>query len=81
VSNWLDHDKLQIRKAGAQSRLADVVVANGFFSRLRGLLGQRELADGAGLLLVGTNDIHMWGMRFAIDAVFLKRVAGDWEVT
>lgn len=43
--------------------------------RMLGLLGRRGLAQGEGLLIRPANSIHMWFMRFAIDAVFLD--AGD----
>jgi len=39
--------------------------------RMRGLLGRALLPDGEGILIRPTNAIHMWFMRFAIDAVFL----------
>lgn len=46
-------------------------------SRARGLLGRTELAAGAGLLLsagwLPVMWMHMFGMRFAIDIVFLDR--------
>jgi uncharacterized protein len=40
---------------------------------MKGLLGARELADGEGLLLRPAGSIHMFFMRFPIDAVFLDR--------
>jgi uncharacterized protein len=40
-------------------------------SRLRGLLGRAGLERGEGILLRPASSIHMWFMRFAIDAVFL----------
>lgn len=46
-------------------------VAKSFFARLKGLLGTRSLAGGAGLLIVPCNQIHMFGMQYAIDAVFV----------
>ena len=49
------------------------VVADRPWSRLRGLLGRRSLADGEGLLIVPAASIHTVGMRFAIDALFLDR--------
>jgi uncharacterized protein len=49
------------------------VVADRFWTRLKGLLGRKELPPGEGLLIVPTNSIHMFFMRFAIDAVFLDR--------
>jgi uncharacterized membrane protein (UPF0127 family) len=47
------------------------VVADRPHSRLRGLIGRRELAIGDGLLLRPTPSIHTWFMRFPIDVVFL----------
>jgi uncharacterized protein len=48
-------------------------IAATFRTRLRGLLGRRELAPGEGLLIRPTNSIHTFFMRFAIDVVFLDR--------
>jgi hypothetical protein len=49
------------------------VVARDPFTRLKGLLGRRELPSEEGLLLQPTAAIHTWFMRFPIDAVFLNR--------
>ena len=42
-----------------------------------GLMGRRSLPDGRGLFLPGENGIHMFFMRFPIDAVFVGRAAAD----
>jgi hypothetical protein len=42
-------------------------------TRARGLLGRGGLKRGEGILLRPASSIHMWFMRFAIDAVFLDR--------
>jgi len=47
------------------------LVADRPHTRLRGLLGRRELARDEGLLLCPAPSIHTWFMRFPIDAVFL----------
>lgn len=47
--------------------------ADTFLTRLRGLLGRRGLPQGEGLLLHPASSIHMFFMRFPIDAVFLDR--------
>ncbi len=39
--------------------------------RAVGLLGQRSLAEGDGLLLQGTRAIHTFGMQFPIDVIHL----------
>ncbi len=45
------------------------------WSRLIGLLGQRRLERGDGLLLCGEQAIHTIGMRFPIDVLYLDRTA------
>lgn len=46
-------------------------IADHFFARLRGLLFRRPLTAGEGLVLIPCSSIHTFGMRYAIDAVFL----------
>src|SRR5438132_14310260 len=41
------------------------------WARLRGLLGTKGLNPGEGLWLRPCRQIHMFGMRYAVDAVFL----------
>ena len=48
-------------------------VAATFLRRLKGLLGRKGLEPGEGLLIRPASSIHMFFMRFAIDAVFLDR--------
>jgi uncharacterized protein len=40
-------------------------------ARMQGLLGRAGLEEGEGILLRPASSIHMWFMRFPIDAVFL----------
>jgi uncharacterized membrane protein (UPF0127 family) len=47
------------------------VVADTMWTRVRGLLGRRDLPRGEGLLIRPTWSIHMFFMVFPIDAVFL----------
>jgi uncharacterized protein len=42
-------------------------------ARLRGLLGRAGLEPGEGLMIPRTSSIHMFFMRFPIDAVFLDK--------
>jgi uncharacterized membrane protein (UPF0127 family) len=46
-------------------------VADSMRARMKGLLGRSELEQNEGLLIVPCNSIHMFFMRFPIDAVFL----------
>jgi len=48
-------------------------IAESFCSRLKGLLGTAELPAGCGLFIVPCNSIHMFGMKYAIDAVFVDK--------
>ena len=48
-------------------------VADRVFSRMRGLLGRKQLSERQGLLIRPTWSVHTWFMRFPIDVVFLDR--------
>lgn len=47
--------------------------AGSFYSRFKGLMGAKALPMGSGLHIEPCNSIHMFFMKFAIDAVFLDR--------
>jgi len=60
-----------------QALLADTV-----FSRLKGLLGRKEMGSREALIITQCRSIHMFFMRFAIDVVFIdktRRVIGTVE--
>ncbi len=48
-------------------------IAATMLSRMVGLLNRSNLASGEGLFLDKCNSIHMIGMKFAIDALFLDK--------
>ena len=48
-----------------------VCMADGVFTRLRGLLGHPEPQPGEGLLIVPCSGVHMFGMRYPLDVAFL----------
>jgi len=48
-----------------------VRVADGWWSRLRGMLGRPAPERGEGLLLVPCRGVHMWGMRYPLDVVMM----------
>ena len=68
---------------GAQNQTRGTVLADeveharSLWARFMGLMGRRSLAPGRALWLPGTNGIHMFFMRFPIDAVFLSRPHDD----
>ena len=64
-------------RSEAGTTLWRLEVADSWLARLRGLIGRRSLAPGEGLYLPGTNGVHMFFMRFAIDCVFLGATGSD----
>jgi uncharacterized membrane protein (UPF0127 family) len=48
-------------------------IADSPLTRMRGLLGRRDLASHEGVLLRPAGSVHTFFMRFAIDIVFLDR--------
>ncbi len=62
-----------VRKEDGSVVCERCLVADSPWLRMKGLLGRRELSDGEGILLRPCASIHMFFMRFAIDAVFLDR--------
>ena len=52
---------------------ATCLVADSAWLRTKGLLGRKSLDEDEGILLRPAGSIHMFFMRFPIDAVFLDR--------
>lgn len=46
-------------------------LANGFWTRLRGLLGRPALEEGQGLLIAPSRGVHMYGMKHPLDVLLL----------
>jgi uncharacterized protein len=70
----MSDERLRVSNLTRAAELASCAeLADSFFARGRGLLGRSSLEAGGGLWIVPGNRIHMCGMRFAIDAVFLSR--------
>jgi hypothetical protein len=62
---------LAVRNLDRDTRLAEQVqVADRWWSRARGLLG-RTLREGEGLLIRPCRAVHMLGMTYPIDVLFL----------
>jgi uncharacterized membrane protein (UPF0127 family) len=66
--------RLRILNLTRQVELASYVeVADRGAKRRKGLLGRDRLSHGEGLWIVPCESIHTFGMRFAIDLVYLDR--------
>ena len=48
-------------------------IADNILTRVRGLLGRDGLAEDEGLLIVPCPSIHMFGMKFSLDVVFISK--------
>jgi uncharacterized membrane protein (UPF0127 family) len=48
-------------------------LANNYWTRFMGLMGRRELAAGAGLVLQPGGGIHMWFMRIPLDVIHVGK--------
>ena len=72
-----------VRKEDGTIVCGRCVVADSAWTRSKGLLGRSSLDEDEGILLKPGSSIHMFFMRFPIDAVFLDaeqrvlRVAAD----
>ena len=65
---------LKVHNQTRSTLLGDKIeLAETAWSRARGLLGRASLGEGEGLLITRCNAIHMFFMRFAIDATFLDK--------
>ncbi len=63
--------RASIRRNGAV--LGDRIQrAEGFVRRAVGLLGRSGLDSGGGLILPGTKQVHMFGMKFPLDLLFVS---------
>src|SRR5512138_71546 len=53
--------------------VGNLMVADSILTRMKGLLGRDSLPHGSGLWLKPCKGVHTFGMKFAIDVVFLDR--------
>ena len=64
--------QIKIYNQRNESLLGDKIrVADSFLARFRGLMLTKNLEEGEGLIITPCNSIHMFFMRYAIDAVFI----------
>lgn len=78
VGKWFPQEKesapVSILNETRGTLLADAAdVADSSATRRRGLLKHESLPAGQGLWIVPCEAVHSWGMKFAIDVVYLDR--------
>ena len=66
----------ELRREDGTLVCARCAIADNPWTRLRGLLGRSSLAPDEGMLFRPAGSIHMFFMRFPIDAVFCDRELG-----
>lgn len=52
--------------------LDEVDFAQNFYTRLKGLLGKKDIKSRCGLIIKPCNSIHTIGMKFTIDVAFIS---------
>ncbi len=81
--------RILINDRNATVLLERLILAETTAERMRGLLGRSSLPPGTGMLIRPCRSIHMWFMRFPIDAAFLdsqmrvlkiSRNLGPWQM-
>ena len=50
-----------------------LALADTLWKRVRGLLGTREWPEGNALLISPCNSVHMFGMKYCLDVLYLDR--------
>jgi len=63
--------RILIKEASGAIVVSQLILAESTWDRMRGLLGRSCLDRDSGLLIRPCRSIHMWFMRFPIDAAFL----------
>lgn len=62
-----------LSKTGNKIIALDVMMADSFLGRLRGLLGRKSIKEEQCMMIVPCNSIHTFFMKFPIDAVFVDK--------
>jgi len=62
-----------VNRRTGQVLATDVRVADTLFTRMKGLLGKRELPKGEALCIKPCFSVHTFFMKFAIDVIFLNK--------
>jgi len=63
---------LEVVNATRDQELAGrVLLADGWWTRLRGMMGRPEPAEAEGMLLAPCQSVHMYWMKYPLDVAFL----------
>ncbi|MFH1715004.1 MAG: DUF192 domain-containing protein [Elusimicrobiota bacterium] len=53
--------------------IKNIIFADSFYKKMKGLLGRKSLPQDTGMLFTGAKQIHCFFMGFTIDVVFLDK--------
>ncbi len=65
--------KSQDQTEKAELILPELMIAESFWERMKGLLGKKDLQPSQALWIKPCNNIHTFFMQFAIDCIFINR--------
>jgi uncharacterized membrane protein (UPF0127 family) len=73
----MSQERLCLRRAADDAVICDrLVLGESFIQRFMGLMGRASIDEGEGLYLA-SNSIHMFFMRFPIDALFVSEADAE----
>jgi len=73
----MSEDRLRLRRVADDTVICErLVLGASFMQRFRGLMGRASMDEGEGLYLA-SNSIHMFFMRFPIDALFVSKADAE----
>lgn len=73
----MSQERLSLRRTADDAVICDrLVLGESFVQRFLGLMGRASIDEGEGLYLA-SNSIHMFFMRFPIDALFVSRADAE----
>ena len=61
------------RKSDGKLIVQSCAIAKTVLDRLKGLIGSKELKQNEGLWIIPCHSIHMFFMKYSIDAIFLNK--------
>lgn len=73
VLGIMKNQKMYIEGAPVSAPFLKIKIADSFVTRLEGLMFQKKLSQGTGLLLAPCNSVHMCFMRFAVDVIYIDK--------
>lgn len=66
--------RIHVHNASTDRELGSrIALADGFLTRLRGMIGRPPPEEGEGMLIAPSQGVHMWWMKYPLDVALLDR--------